>query len=91
MGNHTHRGVGEVTTPTTGIRAPHVTMNRRINCFLLLIILFYMFRTSSSISFHLEPDSKKCLRDEVHKNVLVVGNYELEEATSVKTNIEVGD
>lgn len=50
-----------------------------------------MFRTSSSISFHLEPDSKKCLRDEVHKNVLVVGNYELEEATSVKTNIEVGD
>ncbi|XP_003389959.1 PREDICTED: transmembrane emp24 domain-containing protein 10-like [Amphimedon queenslandica] len=60
--------------------------------FLANLILFVcLFRTSSSISFHLEPDSKKCLRDEVHKNVLVVGNYELEEATSVKTNIEVID
>jgi hypothetical protein len=39
----------------------------------------------------LEPDSKKCIREEVHKDVLVVGNYEVEKISSQTTNIEVID
>lgn len=56
---------------------------------LFLLIIFYFTKSCHSISFHLPPDAKKCIRDEVHKNVLVVGNYEVEEITSLKTNIEV--
>ncbi|KAE8586035.1 hypothetical protein XENTR_v10021530 [Xenopus tropicalis] len=32
------------------------------------------------ISFSLPPNSRKCLREEIHKNVLVTGEYELSEA-----------
>lgn len=56
---------------------------------LLVLLVFGLLRASLSISFYLDPDSKKCIREEVHKDVLVVGDYEVEDSTSQKTNIEV--
>lgn len=55
----------------------------------LTVILLYLSRRCQSISFNLDPDSKKCIREEVHKDVLVVGQYDLEDIASQRTNIEV--
>ncbi|OCT68165.1 hypothetical protein XELAEV_18039461mg [Xenopus laevis] len=44
----------------------------------LLALLFCGY--VRSISFSLPPNSRKCLREEIHKNVLVTGEYELSEA-----------
>ena len=59
---------------------------------LLLLLLFSsLLLRSEAISFDLEPDSKKCLREEVHKDVLVVGEYELEHSYVQRTDVEVTD
>ena len=54
-----------------------------------LLLLSVLVQDSICISFHLEPDSRKCIREEVHKDVLVVGEYEIEMIPSQKTSIEV--
>ena len=55
----------------------------------LILTAIHLPRSCESISFYLDPDSRKCIREEVHKDVLVVGEYELDEIPSQKTNIEV--
>ncbi len=56
---------------------------------LRLVLLSTLLLRLEAISFSLEPDSRKCLREEVHKDVLVVGEYELEESHSQRTDVEV--
>jgi len=56
----------------------------------LLAILISSLSTISSISFTLTSQAKKCLREEVHKNVLVTGEYKLSEAP-IKTHLTVVD
>lgn len=41
------------------------------------------------IMFHLEPNSHRCLKEEVQANVLVTGEYEVSEAMGQKTNYVV--
>ena len=41
------------------------------------------------LRFHLSPNSKKCLKEEIHKDVLVTGEYELSEAPGQKTSLHV--
>ncbi|XP_011697128.1 PREDICTED: transmembrane emp24 domain-containing protein bai isoform X1 [Wasmannia auropunctata] len=43
------------------------------------------------IMFYLEPNSHKCLKEEVHANVLVTGEYEISEAMGQKTNFVIQD
>lgn len=43
------------------------------------------------LRFHLSPNSKKCLKEEIHKDRLVTGEYELSEAPGQKTNLHVSD
>ncbi|ESP01614.1 hypothetical protein LOTGIDRAFT_172557 [Lottia gigantea] len=45
----------------------------------------------NAIMFHLSPNQKKCLRDEIHKDVLVTGEYELSDAPGQKTHLTVTD
>ena len=56
-----------------------------------LVILFVtvLFLHVSAIRFHLKPNGKMCLREEIHKDVLVTGDYELSEAPGQKANIKV--
>lgn len=56
---------------------------------LSLILLSLLVQDGLCISFQLEPDSRKCIREEVHKDVLVVGEYDIEVVPSQKTSIEV--
>ncbi|KAK3882714.1 hypothetical protein Pcinc_012920 [Petrolisthes cinctipes] len=41
--------------------------------------------------FHLQPNTQKCLREEIHKNVLVSGEYDIQEAPGQKVDIQVTD
>lgn len=53
----------------------------------LLLVLAATF--CDAFRFHLPPDSRKCLKEEIHKNVLVTGEYELSEAHNLKTHLTV--
>jgi len=57
--------------------------------FPILVCLSLTFTTVRSISFQVFPDVKKCLREEVHKDVLVVGDYELFPVAGQVTDLAV--
>ena len=42
-----------------------------------------------SLMFHVKPNHKKCLREEIHKNVLVTGDYDISEAPGQKAFLRV--
>lgn len=44
-----------------------------------------------AITFHLQQNSVKCLKEEIHKNVLVTGEYEVSEQQGLKTDLKVTD
>lgn len=53
------------------------------------IVLLNYFALVSALSFTLPPGQEKCLREEVHKDVLVTGEYRLSEAPHQKTHLTV--
>ena len=42
-----------------------------------------------AISFRLEPEVRKCIKEEVHKDVLVVGEYRLADMPGQRTDLVV--
>jgi hypothetical protein len=38
---------------------------------------------ANGLRFHIEMNEKKCLKEEIHKNVVVTGEYELSEALGI--------
>jgi hypothetical protein len=60
---------------------------------LLLMLVNCVLKCSvSAVSFHLPPNVKKCLREEVNKDDVVKGDYELSVTTpDIKTDIEILD
>ncbi|XP_011635103.1 transmembrane emp24 domain-containing protein bai isoform X2 [Pogonomyrmex barbatus] len=61
----------------------------RSNVIALLAIL--LVAQVHGIMFYLEPNGHKCLKEEVHANVLVTGEYEVSEAMGQKTNYVIQD
>lgn len=55
---------------------------------MIFIVVCYILAVSS-ISFKVAPDVRKCLREEVHKDVLVVGEYTLSDLPGQRTDIVV--
>ncbi|KAK6180763.1 hypothetical protein SNE40_008757 [Patella caerulea] len=56
-----------------------------------IVILAICLSSIDAIMFHLSPNQKKCLREEIHKDVLVTGVYELSDAPGQKTHLTVTD
>lgn len=56
---------------------------------LALLLLPVLIESVFSISFFLPVNSRKCLREEIHKDVLVTGEYDIGEAANTKTNLKV--
>ncbi len=56
---------------------------------LVLACLSLLTIPVSSITFKVVPDVRKCLREEVHKDVLVVGDYQLSDVPGQRTDITV--
>ncbi|XP_065919816.1 transmembrane emp24 domain-containing protein 10-like [Dysidea avara] len=62
----------------------------RLSCS-LLFLLFAVIPDVFGITFYLSADTTKCIREEVHKDVLVVGEYNLNDAPYLRTDIMVTD
>ena len=63
---------------------------RRLAFFLpVCLCLAVLPGPGSPISFNVVPDVRKCLREEVHKDVLVVGEYKFSDVTGQRTDIMV--
>ena len=56
---------------------------------LRILLLLSVATQSLGISFLLPVGVKKCLREEVHRDVLVVGEYHLSDAPMQKTDLKV--
>lgn len=56
----------------------------------ILVVLFYLVNPIASLSFTLPAGTIKCLKEELHKDVLVTGEYQLSEANQ-KTHLTVTD
>ncbi|XP_013397521.1 transmembrane emp24 domain-containing protein 10 [Lingula anatina] len=57
----------------------------------LLLISSIFLVSIDALSFHLPINQKKCLKEEIHKNVLVTGIYDLTEAPGQRTKLVVVD
>ena len=66
----------------------HEVAMRLIELVLLIVLCSSSVR---GISFHITPDERKCIREEVHKDVLVVGEYKLSEVPNQRTDLLVSD
>lgn len=56
---------------------------------LIYVLLAVCLSNVEALMFHLSPNQKKCLREEIHKDVLVTGEYELSDGPGQKTNLAV--
>lgn len=57
---------------------------------LISLISFVLFVSySDSLRLYLNPNQRKCLKEEIHKNVVVTGEYELSEAAGHKADVHV--
>ncbi|XP_078516048.1 transmembrane emp24 domain-containing protein 10 [Lissotriton helveticus] len=56
-----------------------------------LLPLLLIFVPVQPISFHLPSNGRKCLREEIHRDVLVTGEYEASEQPGVKTHLKITD
>jgi hypothetical protein len=54
----------------------------------IILAVFYQLIPVNSLSFTLSSGTTKCLKEELHKDVLVTGEYQLSEA-SQKTHLTV--
>jgi len=55
------------------------------------LLVFIVTTEAESLMFHLQPNTQKCLKEEIHKDVLVTGEYEISEAQNQKVDLTVTD
>nr|XP_012222022.1 PREDICTED: transmembrane emp24 domain-containing protein bai isoform X1 [Linepithema humile] len=58
---------------------------------LKILLTIFVIGQAQAIMFYLEPSNHKCLKEEVHANVLVTGEYEVSEALGQKTDYVIQD
>lgn len=56
----------------------------------LLLLVPVLAHLVSALHFHLPVNSVKCLKEEVERDVLVTGEYELSEESRTTNNLKVG-
>lgn len=55
------------------------------------LLLVVILPPIQSLRFHLQPNTKRCLKEEMRKDVLVTGEYELSPAPGQRTDLSVSD
>ncbi len=55
----------------------------------LALVFLALVACAAGISFHLPVATRKCLQEDVHKDVLVVGNYEIEASDLTLITLDV--
>ena len=56
-----------------------------------LVLLLASLVSVESVMFYLSAGGKRCLKEEIHKDVLVTGEYSLSEGPGQKTNLRVSN
>merc|ERR1719464_1257558 len=59
--------------------------------FLITLALIALSNLADGLMFHLEPNSRKCLKEEIHKGVLVTGEYDVQEIPGQLVDMMVTD
>ena len=59
--------------------------------FLITIGLMTLSNLAGGLMFHLEPNSRKCLKEEIHKGVLVTGDYDANQIPNQVVDLMVID
>lgn len=67
----------------------HLSSAMKGGALFLIVLVALHCHLSSSISFDLPADAQKCLQEEVHKDVLVVGEYKLSDVQGIRTDLKV--
>ncbi|XP_023320890.1 transmembrane emp24 domain-containing protein bai [Eurytemora carolleeae] len=57
----------------------------------LTLVSVFIFSTVDSLMFHLDPNTRKCLKEEIHKGVLVTGEYEVNALPGQNVDMMVTD
>ena len=57
------------------VRKPHQADRKAQENFFRMKLILLIFQLASCIKFYIGPGNKKCVRDEVHKDVIVTGEY----------------
>ncbi|KAK7085915.1 Transmembrane emp24 domain-containing protein 10 [Halocaridina rubra] len=57
----------------------------------IFILVGALLSAADGIMFHLQPNTQKCLREEIHKDVLVTGEFEVQDTPGQKVDIQVTD
>ncbi|XP_045594139.1 transmembrane emp24 domain-containing protein bai [Procambarus clarkii] len=55
------------------------------------VMVGVLVTAADGVMFHLQPNTQKCLREEIHKDVLVSGEYDIQESPGQKVDIQVTD
>jgi len=58
---------------------------------ILIVLVSVLIMSTDSVMFYLEPNAKKCLKEEIHKDVLVTGEYDVTEIPGQVVNMMVRD
>lgn len=55
----------------------------------MLLLVIVLISQTESIRFYVPPNGKKCLKEEIHKNVVVTGSYEFADNTGHLSSVHV--
>ena len=60
-----------------------------VRCAILAAVLCSVTIHVEALMFHLTPNQRKCLKEEIHKDVLVTGEYMLSDAPGQTASLKV--
>lgn len=60
-------------------------------CVISIIVLAVLIKETTAIRFDLQPNSKKCLKEEMRKNLLAVGEYEVSSLPGTNVDFQITD
>ena len=55
----------------------------------IVVLLATAVALSSALRFNVAANNKRCLKEEIHKNVVVTGEYEVTEGVGYKASVHV--
>ncbi|CAJ0589207.1 unnamed protein product [Cylicocyclus nassatus] len=58
---------------------------------LLSLTLLVLIEICNALRFNVPANNKKCLKEEIHKNIVVTGEYEISEAAGYSASVHVTD
>jgi len=66
-------------------------MMSKSQIWMVVLLIGVTLRCADSLMFRIQPNTQKCLREEIHKDVLVSGDYEVTEVPGQTVDLAVVD